>query len=1639
MKKILLIIGLFFAGLTSSFASHLMGADITYTHVSGNDYEVTLTVYRDCSGITVSTTQTLSFISASCGQNFTFSIPYIQTSEVSQVCPSALTTCNGGSNPGTEAYVFQGIVTLPPCSDWVMSWTNGSRNANITNLVNPDVNNIYIENTLNNIIGANNNSPLFFNLPTPYLCANNLAIYSHAATDVDGDSLYYSLTQPLSAAGSPIAYMAGYSMLQPIITTSGVNLNPQTGEMCFTPSQGQIVVVSILIQEYRNGVLIGTQIREMQIVIDPSCTNQNPTTGVAAACGGSGGMTITQQGPTVNQIDDNSIIMCPNDDVCFEITMSDPNGDNITVNSNVASAIPGATFNVTNNGTPNPIATFCWSPTPLDSGLNVFALILSDDACPISGTQTFTYDITIYDQPYAGPDQIICGNQSVQLIATGGAGYTWTAISGDPIIVGTNFSCNPCYNPIASPTQTTEYVVTSSLAAACVNQDTVVVNYVPDFTVTAYGDTTLCDYLTAQLGVDLVPFTGGYTVLWDNAATLNSAGILSPVASPTQTTTYTATVTSPFGCVKQDSATVTVNPPPVLALVPGDTTICQGDALQFGVESTCDYTLEMFDSFGDGWNNQSIDVYEDGVLVGTYTVLSTDNSGDWNTVIFPITNGSTITLVYNTGSYQSESSFNLIDGTGTTQYTVAQGGMVGWIDGSTVFTGTANCGPTLSSYSFDWTPAAGLNFTNIQDPIATPMTTTAYTVTLTSGACSVDRTQTITVVPDYSLTSTQSDSTVCLGETVDFNVTPSNPGVYNYSWSPTGIMSNAAVANPTATFTSSGINTIIVTVDNGGGCIKEDTFYVNVSAGYAPNINIINSDTTIGCMDSVAINLDLGGGIPSSCGPSPSTACSGASTTSTVGTATGANTTTTWPAIYGNWYSNAKHQFLYTAAELNALGIFGGKITEIAWEITQLQSAGGNNGLYNNFTISMGCTSSSALTTTWETGLTTVYNPVDYPVVLGWNVHTFNTAYEWDGISNLVVEVCWDWLAPSTYSNSCITPWTTTTFNSSSYFYSDGTVACTNATASATSTNRPVTRFTTCPTTPDPNIYSFDWSPTTNISDPTVQNPYLFPIQTTTYTVTVTDTLGGCFDTDSIVVTINNPLNPTVSTTDITCNGYTDGGIVVTAAAAGGYEINFYDSLGTTLLQSSQGLNVDSLINIGSGDYFIEILDSSGCSWDTIVTINESSQILLSNVALDTTICIDGSATLYGTGSGGTAPIDLIWDNGAYTGNNYVVNPTDTTTYSVYAQDAVGCQSQVQTVFVDFLDSLSEPTITASRDTICPNESTTLTVNPTTGGISPYTYNWYDGGGNPVGNGLVVTVTPTSSTETYSCVINDNCTTPSVTVYYTIYWSPLPTPSFNVSDNFGCYPITITVNNTTPPGDVNTVQWDWGDGSAFGTNILLASHTYNSPGEYDITLTVTNTTGCTLDTTYADAAFAYPRPYVDFSMNPQPTDYTDPFITFTNHTNAVNPTYSWIFTLGNPSTSSEESPTVEFPSDEAGTYPVTLYVENQYGCEDSLSREVVIDGLYLFYVPSSFSPFDKNGINDYFRAYGDGIDIASFNMKIFNRWGELIFESTNIEKGWDGSYKGGIVEVGTYIWKITVKEEATTIIHENYGSVNIIR
>ena len=251
-----------------SFATHAQGGDITYTCLGNNQYQVRVAFYRDCSGAAAPQTITVNANSQSCNQNFNITLNRIQGTgiDVTPVCPNTLTTCNGGNYPGVQQWIFQANVTMPmQCVDWKFSFSLCCRNNAITTINNPGGQNIYIEALLNNLDAPCNNSPQFTNLPVPYICVGQQYCFNHGAVEPDGDILTYQLITPLHNANTPVTYLNPYSSTQPLNSNPAATFNPNTGDICMTPQQLQVTVMAVRVNEYRNGILVGSVIRDIQI------------------------------------------------------------------------------------------------------------------------------------------------------------------------------------------------------------------------------------------------------------------------------------------------------------------------------------------------------------------------------------------------------------------------------------------------------------------------------------------------------------------------------------------------------------------------------------------------------------------------------------------------------------------------------------------------------------------------------------------------------------------------------------------------------------------------------------------------------------------------------------------------------------------------------------------------------------------------------------------------------------------------------------------------------------------------------------------------------------------------------------------------------------------------------------------------------------------------------------------------------------------------------------------------------------------------------------------------------------------------------------------------------------------------------
>lgn len=552
MKKLLYPIFflaiLFLATPSNVKASHAQGADIQVQQIAGLQYQVTLALYRDCSGILPLGSYTVNINSSCATTNVTVNLVGTQ-SEVSPLCTSQLpnSTCSGGaqSQPGVEQWLYQGTVTLPQaCADWNFSFQECNRNTAITTLANAGLDCIYVEALLDNVTAATNSSPAFTTLPVPYICINQPYTYNHGAIDPDGDSLVYSLVDAFTAAGTTVLYSGGFSGTSPMTSVPGVSIDPLNGNILITPTATQVAVLAVLVEEYRNGVLIGSTIRDIQITV-LNCANAStvihPITNLV-------GGVLT--GPSTVEV-------CPGTPLSFDIPGSDPNdglGDSVFVswNNGILAGIftPDADIDTVTG-------SFSWTPTVADAGFNSFTVNLRDNGCPVLAAQILAVDVFVFEGTSAGPDQNYCtAGSPIEIAPIGGSAFTWNVISGDAGSVGCNGPA--CDTATLTPTVTTQYEVVSNFT--CNNIDTVVINVVPNFTLGTTPDTAICGGSSFGLVSNPTPSGsyGAYSWNWAPSATLDDDTLTNPVASPTDTTTYDVAVTSAAGCTIRDTVTIEV-------------------------------------------------------------------------------------------------------------------------------------------------------------------------------------------------------------------------------------------------------------------------------------------------------------------------------------------------------------------------------------------------------------------------------------------------------------------------------------------------------------------------------------------------------------------------------------------------------------------------------------------------------------------------------------------------------------------------------------------------------------------------------------------------------------------------------------------------------------------------------------------------------------------------------------------------------------------------------------------------------------------------------------------------------------------------------------------------------------------------
>jgi gliding motility-associated-like protein len=419
------------------------------------------------------------------------------------------------------------------------------------------------------------------------------------------------------------------------------------------------------------------------------------------------------------------------------------------------------------------------------------------------------------------------------------------------------------------------------------------------------------------------------------------------------------------------------------------------------------------------------------------------------------------------------------------------------------------------------------------------------------------------------------------------------------------------------------------------------------------------------------------------------------------------------------------------------------------------------------------------------------------------------------------------------------------------------------------------------------------------------------------------------------------------------------------------------------------------------------------CSEDQIgtavITINQMPVV---DAGQDQTICLGQNVTLNATNAA-----TYVWNNPTIS-NGISFTPAATATYTVTG--TIGFCSSTDQITVNVIPS---PTIDAGADvTICFGEIAACTA---TGGL---TYIW----DNSLINGVAFLPSLTTTYNVTGVAPNGCAGTDQVTI--TVIQIPIVNFTANVTS--GCIPLTVIYNNINPVN--NSFQWFLGNGAS-SNNQNTATTTYNSIGCYDVTLIATTPEGCIGQTTYPSMICTFANPVADFTVNPPLLSLLE---TITNIVNASTGAITYLWNFGDATgTSVLTSPEHTFPTDFAANYQITLIAYSIEGCSDTAKVNIEIQDALIYYIPNTFTP-DQDEYNPIFKPiFTSGFDPNDYKMLIYNRWGEVIFESQDVNIGWDGTYNGthGIVEDDTYTWKIEFKTISSDERKLLVGSVNLLR
>ncbi|MFN5400790.1 MAG: hypothetical protein ACK5AS_01575, partial [Bacteroidota bacterium] len=1272
-----LVVGLLIP--VKSSATHAAGADIAYEWVSGNTYKVTCTFYRDCGGVAAPNTVTLRVRSTQLNVSFIQTLQRLNPTgqEITFSC-TGITNCSGGTQTGIQRYVYQGNVTLPgPATDWKFSYQVCCRNCSITTILLPQPcdNNIsepqiYVEATLNSVVALQNSSPTFTVNPVLFICQGQLFNFNQGALDIDGDSLNYELIIPKTSTTTSVTYIPPFNTTNFISSAPAPSLNPTTGQIALTPTTtGQVGIIALLVKEFRNGVLIGSTIRDVQIQI-VDCSNQNP---VISGVDGSSSYEVE---------------VCAGEEINFQLTATDPDaGQLLTLTWNNGIPAP-ATF--TTSGISNPVTgTFNWQTTPADGSTIPYSFVVTvqDNGCFFNNIQSFAYTIFVRNVTATiSTDNVSClgaNDASATANPTGSGPFTY------------KWSNNATTQTI-SGLQPGTYSVTVTGALGCTTVSSVTITEPTLLTLNATVENNVqCsggnDGSATALGSG---GTAPYSYQWSSGATTSTVTGLAQG-------TYTVTVTDNNQCSATSSVTITESTPVDITVTSNQPAGCLGessgavDIIVSGGQAP--YTFQ--------WSNGATTEDINLLPAGTYNVTVTDNVGCTGTQIAVIdqpsipvplitavsVNGINVSCF---GAATGQASVSVTGGTPPYSFIWSNGSTESSVSGlsaglvSVIVSDQNGCSnldtleitqpplpftlefDSISNYNGTGVSCSGINdgfivtsTTGGQSPFtylwSGAQTTSAisglapgsYSVTATDAlGCTTSNTAIITPAEPLNLSLLPADTVGfninCFGEAsgVVSVVFSGGTSPYTFNW-------NNGATTPFISNLTAGTYSLTLTDIN--GCSATESITLTQSDSIVPLINspVITGGTNLLCFgdSDASASVTVTGGTP----PYNYLWSNGATADNVNNLSAGVVSVTIQDV--NTCSANAS----LTISQPEAIGI-----TLSADPLINCGNAndGGINAVITGGTGAYNYSWSNSSSTQNLSGLSA-------------GTYTLTVTDENNCSSENAITLT---APPTLVSISDVTP-----------------PSCSNSTDA----------FITLNTSGGTPEYTYSWSNGATSSS-------LSGIGAGTYTVTITDELG-CTLVLNIPVEGPLPLDLTPIVTDVSCFGFFDG--IINVNPSGGIPpYSFIWSNGST-----NQINT----SLSAGSYSVTVTDANNCTAVSNKVCNQPTIISADIVVTPQSYCQstpNGSINL--SVSGGTAPYTFLWFNESTTED---IDPITNGTYFVTITDANNCAEIIENIIVPETDTLNiNSEITQPNCNSSPDGLITLIV---TGGSTPYTYLWSDG------------------------------------------------------------------------------------------------------------------------------------------------------------------------------------------------------------------------------------------------------------------------------------------------------------------------